>query len=81
MKRKRNIICCYISVAPSSYDLVMLAASRFESTPLGQLLSHIERTHVQQVIRCYVIDFVHMAHPGKSESEHRVSCLFFLLLD
>ncbi|CAG2226879.1 RNF213 [Mytilus edulis] len=60
-------------VAPSSYDLVMLAASIFESTPLGQLLSHIERTHVQ-VIRCYVIDFVHMAHPGKSESEHRIIC-------
>ncbi|CAC5422253.1 RNF213 [Mytilus coruscus] len=61
-------------VAPSSYDLVMLTASRLESTTLGQLLSQIQGTHVQQVIRCYVIDFVHMAHPVKSESEHRIMC-------
>ena len=51
----------------------MRTAGRFESsTPLGQILSQIEGTDIQQVIKCYIKDFVYMAHPVKTEPEHLV---------
>ena len=62
----------------SQFDLVMKAASRIESTPLGQLMSQIEGTDIQQVIKSYVRDFVHMAYPVKSESEHLVIIHFIV---
>ncbi|XP_071137105.1 E3 ubiquitin-protein ligase rnf213-alpha-like [Mytilus edulis] len=54
--------------------LVLKTASILESTSLGKILSQIEGTSIQEVIRCYIKDFVHMAYPVKSEPEQLNIC-------
>jgi len=45
----------------------------FQSLPLGKLLSSIEGTNIHQVLKSYIVDFVHMVHPVQSDAECDVS--------
>lgn len=63
---------CLIPENHGMLKLVLKTASILESTSLGKILSQIEGTSIQEVIRCYIKDFVHMAYPVKSEPEQLV---------
>ena len=45
----------------------------FQSLPLGKLLSSIEGTNIHQVLKSYIVDFVHMVYPVQSDAECDVS--------
>ena len=57
----------------SHFDVVMKTTKIFQLLPLGKLLSSIEGTNIHQVLKSYIVDFVHMIHPVQSDAECDVS--------
>ncbi|XP_063404431.1 E3 ubiquitin-protein ligase rnf213-alpha-like [Mytilus trossulus] len=61
-------------VGDSWFDVVMKATEIFQELPLGRLLFSIEGTYIHQVLKSYILDFVHMVHTVQSEEECNLVC-------
>ena len=49
------------------------AAEIFAELPIGKLLASVEGAQTLDILRLYVIDFVHMVYPVQTEDECKVN--------
>lgn len=49
------------------------AAEIFAELPIGKLLASVEGAQTLDILRLYVIDFVHMVYPVQTEDEYKVN--------
>jgi hypothetical protein len=52
---------------------VRKAAEIFAELPIGKLLASVEGAQTLDILRLYVIDFVHMVYPVQTEDECKVN--------
>lgn len=52
--------------------MVIKASQIFNAIPMGRLLAGIEGTHINDILKFYIKDFIHMVHPVQSEAECNV---------
>ena len=54
------------------FEIVRKAAEIFAELPIGKLLASVEGAQSLDILRLYVIDFVHMVYPVQTEDECKV---------